>query len=132
MPDEGAASRYDDGRLAAAKFWNKGRRVMARIEASASHADDMLRGGIDIRYIVNCSGGTMWRPGNENFRRKMKIRRPSMSVLSSMSSKRKRIAASTLPASLFCACTAFAPAQGQSPSSHQGASIPNFSPSSTV
>jgi hypothetical protein len=55
-----------------------------------------------------------------------------MSVLSWMSSKRKRIAASTILASLFCACTAFAPAQAQSPSSHQGASIPNFSPSSTV
>jgi hypothetical protein len=40
--------------------------VMARIEASASHADDMLRCGIDIRYIGNCSGGTMWRSGNEN------------------------------------------------------------------
>jgi hypothetical protein len=26
----------------------------------------MLRRGIDIRYIVNCSGGTMWRSGNEN------------------------------------------------------------------
>jgi hypothetical protein len=55
-----------------------------------------------------------------------------MSVLSSMSSKGKRIAASTILASLFCACAAFAPAQDQSPSSHQGASIPNFSPSSTV
>ena len=28
------------------------RRVVARIEASASHADDMLRKGIDIRYVV--------------------------------------------------------------------------------
>jgi hypothetical protein len=56
-----------------------------------------------------------------------------MSVLSSMSSKRKRIAAaSTILASLFCACTAFAPAQGQSLFSQQGTSTPNFSPSSTV
>jgi hypothetical protein len=31
----------------AAKSWNKERRVVARIEASASHADDMLRRGID-------------------------------------------------------------------------------------
>jgi hypothetical protein len=36
----------------AAKSWNKVRRVVARIEASASHADDMLRRGIDIRYVV--------------------------------------------------------------------------------
>jgi hypothetical protein len=55
-----------------------------------------------------------------------------MSVLSSMSSKRKRIAASTILPSLFCACAAFAPAQGQSLSSQQGASIPNFSPASGV
>ena len=34
----------------AAKSWDKERRVVARIEASASHADDMLRRGIDIRY----------------------------------------------------------------------------------
>jgi hypothetical protein len=39
---------------------------MTRIQASAIHADDLLRRGIDIRYIVNCSGGTMWRSGNEN------------------------------------------------------------------
>jgi hypothetical protein len=25
---------------------------LARIEASANHADDMLRRGIDIRYVV--------------------------------------------------------------------------------
>ena len=36
----------------AAKSWDKERRVVARIEASASHADDMLRRGIDIRYVV--------------------------------------------------------------------------------
>jgi hypothetical protein len=36
----------------AAKSWNKARRVVARIEASTSHADDMLRRGIDIRYVV--------------------------------------------------------------------------------
>jgi hypothetical protein len=55
-----------------------------------------------------------------------------MSAPSSVSSKRKRIAASTILPSLFCACAAFGPAQGQSPSSRQDASIPNFSPSSTV
>ena len=41
----------------AAKSWNKERRVVARIEASASHADDMLRRGIDIRYIVTALQG---------------------------------------------------------------------------
>ena len=30
---------------------------MARIEASASHADDMLRRGIDIRYVVTSLQG---------------------------------------------------------------------------
>ena len=35
-----------------AKSWDQERRVVARIEASASHEDDMLRRGIDIRYIV--------------------------------------------------------------------------------
>jgi hypothetical protein len=35
-----------------AKSWNKERRVVARIDASASHVDDMLRRGIDIRYVV--------------------------------------------------------------------------------
>ena len=35
----------------AAKSWDKERRVVARIEASASHADGMRR-GIDIRYVV--------------------------------------------------------------------------------
>ena len=30
---------------------------MARIEASASHEDDMLRRGIDIRYIVTSVRG---------------------------------------------------------------------------
>ena len=41
----------------AAKSWNKERRVVARIEASASHADDMLRRGIDIRYVVTSLQG---------------------------------------------------------------------------
>ena len=36
----------------AAKSWDKQRRVVARIEASASHDDDMLRKGLDIRYVV--------------------------------------------------------------------------------
>jgi hypothetical protein len=36
----------------AAKSWDKERRVVARIEASASHTDDMPRRGIDIRYVV--------------------------------------------------------------------------------
>jgi hypothetical protein len=36
----------------AAKSWNQVRRVVARIEASVSHADDMLRRGIDIRYVI--------------------------------------------------------------------------------
>src|SRR5436190_1769888 len=36
----------------AAKSWDQERRVVARIEASASHADDMLRPSIDIRYVV--------------------------------------------------------------------------------
>jgi hypothetical protein len=36
----------------AAKSWDQERRVVARIEASASHEDDMLRRGIDIRYVV--------------------------------------------------------------------------------
>jgi len=38
--------------LYAAKSWDKERRVVARIEASASHDDDMLRRGLDIRYVV--------------------------------------------------------------------------------
>jgi hypothetical protein len=37
----------------------KERRVVARIETSANHADDMLRRGIDIRYIVTSLRGTM-------------------------------------------------------------------------
>jgi hypothetical protein len=41
----------------AAKSWNKERRVVARIEASASHEDDMLRRGIDIRYVVTSLQG---------------------------------------------------------------------------
>ena len=36
----------------AAKSWDKERRVVARIEASASHEGDMLRRGLDIRYVV--------------------------------------------------------------------------------
>src|SRR5271169_4701592 len=54
--------RRADGQLAilrgfsetryAAKSWAKERRVAARIEASASHEDDMLRRGLDIRYVV--------------------------------------------------------------------------------
>jgi hypothetical protein len=36
----------------AAKSWDKDRRVVARIEGSASHDDDMLRRGLDIRYVV--------------------------------------------------------------------------------
>jgi hypothetical protein len=40
-----------------AKSWNQERRVVARIEASASHEDDMLRRGIDIRYIVTSVKG---------------------------------------------------------------------------
>jgi len=42
----------------AAKSWNKERRVVARIEASASHADDMLRRGIDISYVVTSLPGS--------------------------------------------------------------------------
>ena len=48
---------------------------------------NMLRCSIDIRCIANWSGGTMWRSGYENSLRK--IGRSSMSVLSSMSSKRR-------------------------------------------
>lgn len=36
----------------AAKSWARQRRVAARLEASASHEDDMLRRGLDIRYVV--------------------------------------------------------------------------------
>lgn len=36
----------------AAKSWTRQRRVAVRIEASASHEDDMLRRGLDIRYVV--------------------------------------------------------------------------------
>jgi hypothetical protein len=36
----------------AAKSWARKRRVVARIEASASHEDDMLRRGLDIRHVV--------------------------------------------------------------------------------
>jgi hypothetical protein len=64
-----------------------------------------------------------------------------MLALPSMSSERKRIAAGTILAALFGAVTAVGPAQGQDRSqqgtsqqsaSHQDASIPNFSPSSTM
>lgn len=54
--------RRAEGRLAilrgfaetryAAKSWDKQRRVVARIEASASQDDDMLRRGLDVRYVV--------------------------------------------------------------------------------
>jgi hypothetical protein len=46
VPRGFAETRY------AAKSWDKERRVVARIEASASHTDDMLRRGIDNRYVV--------------------------------------------------------------------------------
>ncbi len=36
----------------AAKSWSRKRRVVARIEAKESDEDDMLRRGIDIRYVV--------------------------------------------------------------------------------
>src|SRR5438874_2139487 len=42
----------------AAKSWDQERRVVARIEASASHANDMLRRGIDIRYVVTSLQGS--------------------------------------------------------------------------
>jgi Transposase DDE domain group 1 len=41
----------------AAKSWDKERRVVARIEACASHEDDMLRKGLDIRYVVTSLKG---------------------------------------------------------------------------
>jgi hypothetical protein len=36
----------------AAKSWTRERRVVARIEAKESDEDDMLRCGLDIRYVV--------------------------------------------------------------------------------
>jgi hypothetical protein len=42
----------------AAKSWDKGRRVVARIEACASHEGDMLRKGLDIRYVVTSLEGS--------------------------------------------------------------------------
>jgi hypothetical protein len=42
----------------AAKSRDKERRVVARIEASASHADDTLRRGTDIRYVVTSLQGS--------------------------------------------------------------------------
>jgi hypothetical protein len=36
----------------AAKSWSRERRVVARIEAKESDEDDMLRRGLDIRYVV--------------------------------------------------------------------------------
>jgi hypothetical protein len=36
----------------AAKSWARERRAVARIEASASQENDMLRRGLDIRYVV--------------------------------------------------------------------------------
>ena len=41
----------------AAKSWDQERRIVARIEASASHEGDMLRRGIDIRYLVTSLSG---------------------------------------------------------------------------
>ena len=41
----------------AAKSWDKERRIVARIEACASHEDDMLRKGLDIRYVVTSLKG---------------------------------------------------------------------------
>ena len=41
------------------------RRVVARIEASATTEDDMLRRGIDIRYIVALGKGARSRRLNE-------------------------------------------------------------------
>jgi hypothetical protein len=38
--------------LYAAKSWARERRVVARIEATTSDEDDMLRRGLDIRYVV--------------------------------------------------------------------------------
>ena len=45
------ASRYTETRYAA-KSWARERRVVARIEAKESDQEDMLRRGIDIRYVV--------------------------------------------------------------------------------
>src|SRR5437660_7586904 len=57
--------------------------------------------------------------------------RPSTSAFPPTSSARKRAAARTILAGLLCAGAAFGTAQGQG-ASPQEASIPNFSPSSTV
>jgi uncharacterized cysteine cluster protein YcgN (CxxCxxCC family) len=46
VPRGYAETRY------AAKSWTRERRVAARIEAKESDEDDMLRRGIDIRYVV--------------------------------------------------------------------------------
>jgi len=54
-----------------------------------------------------------------------------MSAFSPMSSAKKRTAARTILAGLFCAGAAFATAQGQG-ASRQDASIPNFAPSSAM
>jgi hypothetical protein len=45
------ASRYAETRYAA-KSWARKRRVVARIEAKESDQEDMLRRGLDIRYVV--------------------------------------------------------------------------------
>ena len=37
----------------AAKSWTRERRAVARIEAKESDEDDMLRRGLDIRYVVS-------------------------------------------------------------------------------
>jgi Transposase DDE domain group 1 len=41
----------------AAKSWARERRTVARIEASASQEDDMLRRGLDIRYVTSLNKG---------------------------------------------------------------------------
>ena len=57
LPDTEVLRGFAETRYAA-KSWDKERRVVARIEASASHADDMLRRGIDIRYVVTSLPGS--------------------------------------------------------------------------
>jgi len=41
----------------AANSWDRERRVVARIDASTSQEDDMLRKGLDIRYVVTSIKG---------------------------------------------------------------------------
>ena len=40
-----------------AKSWDGGDEVVARIEANAGHADDVLRRGMDVRYVVALAAG---------------------------------------------------------------------------